>query len=178
MGKRGGLGNRLRFEVFKRDGFTCMYCGNKPPQIVLEVDHIVPVSKGGTNSIENLVCSCFSCNRGKAANLLGVLPNSAIEENTREKVKQYAEYIKWIKEKAKLDEQAIDFVCAVYETYIEGYTPSERFRKTILDFIQRIGIEDTTKAMQISCSRMKEHHIYKYFCGVCWSMYKQKTGGN
>jgi hypothetical protein len=56
----------VRFEVFKRDSFTCQYCGEKAPDAVLEVDHITPVSKGGTSDIINLVTSCRSCNSGKS----------------------------------------------------------------------------------------------------------------
>jgi len=56
----------VRFEVFKRDCFTCQYCGGKAPDVVLEVDHIIPVSKGGTNGILNLVSACRSCNSGKS----------------------------------------------------------------------------------------------------------------
>lgn len=65
MNKRVTIGKKLRFEVFKRDSFTCQYCGRKAPDVVLEVDHIVPVAKGGTNDIMNLVTSCWDCNRGK-----------------------------------------------------------------------------------------------------------------
>ena len=54
-----------RFDVFLRDNFTCRYCGKHPPQIKLEVDHIKPVSLGGSNDINNLVTSCYECNRGK-----------------------------------------------------------------------------------------------------------------
>lgn len=57
---------RMRFEVFKRDAFTCRYCGKKSPDVVLEVDHIVPVCEGGSDDEMNLVTSCWDCNRGKA----------------------------------------------------------------------------------------------------------------
>jgi len=56
----------IRFEVFKRDAFTCQYCGSKAPDVVLNVDHIKPVSKGGENAIVNLITSCFACNSGKS----------------------------------------------------------------------------------------------------------------
>jgi hypothetical protein len=59
-----------RFEILKRDKFTCRYCGRKSPEVILEVDHIFPVSKGGTNDPANLVSSCYDCNRGKGADLL------------------------------------------------------------------------------------------------------------
>jgi 5-methylcytosine-specific restriction endonuclease McrA len=72
------LSKKLRFEVFKRDGFKCQYCGNHPPIVVLEVDHINPVSKGGTNEIDNLVTSCFDCNRGKGNRELTCIPQSTV----------------------------------------------------------------------------------------------------
>ena len=63
--KRKSISKKVRFEVFKRDKFTCQYCGKSAPDVVLEVDHIKPVSKGGNNSMLNLVTACFECNRGK-----------------------------------------------------------------------------------------------------------------
>ena len=43
MSKRKSLSKKIRFEVFKRDKFTCQYCGKTAPNVVLEVDHIEPV---------------------------------------------------------------------------------------------------------------------------------------
>lgn len=57
---------RVRFEVFKRDNFTCRYCGRRPPDVELALDHLIPVADGGTNDDENLVCSCDACNAGKS----------------------------------------------------------------------------------------------------------------
>ena len=59
------LSVRMRFEVFKRDGFTCQYCGRKTPEVVLELDHIIPRVEGGTDEIHNLITACWDCNRGK-----------------------------------------------------------------------------------------------------------------
>lgn len=55
-----------RFKILSRDNYACQYCGNKAPDVVLEIDHKIPVSKGGTNDFDNLVTSCFDCNRGKS----------------------------------------------------------------------------------------------------------------
>lgn len=64
------LSPRTRFEVFKRDNFTCRYCGRTTPAVVLEVDHIVPRCEGGSNDPLNLTTACWECNRGKAGNPL------------------------------------------------------------------------------------------------------------
>lgn len=66
MANRKSTGKRLRFEIFKRDGFTCQYCGKQPPEAVLVVDHIMPVASGGDNDPLNLVTACEVCNQGKA----------------------------------------------------------------------------------------------------------------
>jgi DnaD/phage-associated family protein len=64
---RKPLSVRTRFEVFKRDEFTCRYCGRTTPDVVLEVDHVVPVVEGGSNDPMNLVTACWDCNSGKSA---------------------------------------------------------------------------------------------------------------
>jgi len=53
----------LRSEVFARDGYTCQYCGNSKAR--LECDHIMPVSRGGSNEKSNLITACKSCNQSK-----------------------------------------------------------------------------------------------------------------
>ncbi len=65
MGKRGTEFYRLRWRVLERDDFTCQYCGQSAPSVVLGVDHIIPVSKGGSDDMSNLRTACWSCNRGK-----------------------------------------------------------------------------------------------------------------
>lgn len=54
----------LRSAVFKRDGYVCVYCGidvSAAPQC----DHIIPISRGGPNEIDNLATSCRTCNSRK-----------------------------------------------------------------------------------------------------------------
>src|SRR4051812_15410387 len=63
--RRRSTGKRLRFEVFKRDYFTCRYCGAQPPDVVLVVDHVIPVALGGPSTLDNLITACEPCNQGK-----------------------------------------------------------------------------------------------------------------
>jgi hypothetical protein len=62
-----GIGRKLRFDVLKRDRFACRYCGRKPPEVALHVDHLEPVTLGGADTIDNLVTACEDCNLGKGA---------------------------------------------------------------------------------------------------------------
>ena len=69
--KRKPISPRLRAEVLQRDNKTCQDCGKTIADgIKLEVHHIKPVSKGGTNSLENLITNCEDCNRGKSDKIL------------------------------------------------------------------------------------------------------------
>jgi hypothetical protein len=61
------LSYATRFAVLRDGGFTCKYCGRKPPEVKLHVDHIVPWSKSGTNHIANLCVACDLCDLGKGA---------------------------------------------------------------------------------------------------------------
>ena len=61
---------KIRFNVFQQDNFTCQYCGRKPPECILEIDHKYPKSKGGKNKKDNYITSCRECNRGKGDQIL------------------------------------------------------------------------------------------------------------
>jgi len=57
---------RLRFKVFQRDGFKCNFCGyGSTDGVKLHADHIIPFSKGGKTTLENLQTLCSLCNQGK-----------------------------------------------------------------------------------------------------------------
>lgn len=58
----------IRTEIFKRDDYTCQYCGERGGKI--ECDHVIPVSKGGDHKKTNLVTACFKCNRSKRNKLV------------------------------------------------------------------------------------------------------------
>jgi 5-methylcytosine-specific restriction enzyme A len=60
----------VRLDVLTRDGYKCVYCGRSSQQIDLEIDHIIPYSKGGSNKIDNLQSLCFDCNRGKGSRII------------------------------------------------------------------------------------------------------------
>lgn len=59
-----------RIRVFRRDGFSCRYCGRKPPQVKLVLDHIVPASRGGADREDNFATACTECNSGKSASAI------------------------------------------------------------------------------------------------------------
>lgn len=54
-----------RFNIYARDGNTCQYCGVRFARTELNLDHVIPRSRGGVSTWENVVCSCHACNRHK-----------------------------------------------------------------------------------------------------------------
>lgn len=69
-GQRALMTSKLRQSIKERDNFTCKKCGvsiEQEPHLLLEIDHIVPVSKGGLTTEDNLQTLCWRCNRSKGA---------------------------------------------------------------------------------------------------------------
>lgn len=59
------VNKKIRFHVLERDNFTCQYCGRKAPDVILEVDHMIPKNYNGSDDPENLITACRDCNQGK-----------------------------------------------------------------------------------------------------------------
>ncbi len=63
------ISNKLRYTVLKRDNFKCCACGASPAKdssVELHIDHVIPWSKGGETTLENLQTLCSKCNLGKS----------------------------------------------------------------------------------------------------------------
>ncbi|SRR6266699_1801527 len=67
QGTKARIPPSLRWRVLARDSYTCTYCGRKPPEVILEVDHKVSEADGGHTELANLVTACAECNRGKGS---------------------------------------------------------------------------------------------------------------
>lgn len=179
MHTRKAMSKKLRFEVFKRDAFTCQYCGGHPPLIVLEVDHIDPVANGGNNEIDNLVTACFNCNRGKSATSLTVIPQSlsvkAKEVAERElQVRGYHDVLE--AKRQRLEVQSWDVLDAAGVDRSVG-CKKEQFNSTRM-FVEKLGFHDVLEAMEIaSTAKGGIDRCFKYFCGVCWNRLKKQGGG-
>lgn len=62
--ERGKVSNKMRFAVYAKDGYRCKKCGRVSND--LEIDHIIPISKGGKSTFDNLQTLCRSCNKAKS----------------------------------------------------------------------------------------------------------------
>lgn len=174
--KRKSITTRTRFEIFKRDNFTCAYCGQKPPNVVLEVDHIVPICAGGDNGNDNLVSSCYECNRGKAGISLSSIPESMMDKANRikEAEKQLLAYRKIInKQRERLDDD-----CWAVLRQLFGETTNEvnkRDYASVKMFIERLSYEECMEAAEIAWAKQRyDRKIFMYFCGICWRKIKEQ----
>lgn len=63
--ERGKISNKIRFSIYARDGYRCQRCGISQRYAALEIDHIIPISKGGKSTYDNLQTLCHKCNMEK-----------------------------------------------------------------------------------------------------------------
>jgi HNH endonuclease len=67
------INKRQRFRVLRRCGFRCTYCGRSALEVVLEIDHVIPRARGGSDDDSNRTAACFDCNRGKGVEPVGFI---------------------------------------------------------------------------------------------------------
>lgn len=169
--KRKPLSKRTRFDVFKRDVFTCQYCGQNPPAVVLEIDHVVPVSKGGGNTKDNLLTACFDCNRGKSNTLLAerdmpIADRAAKAQEREDQIKAYRRLLKRIRSREDGDIDAVEQV--LYDRF--GWTFQNHFRESVrANFLPSLDVSHLVSFMHTACGRIDDpERAIKYFCGMCW----------
>lgn len=176
---RKAISARKRFEVFKRDGFSCQYCGANPPAAILHVDHIVAVSNGGQNDTDNLVTSCDRCNFGK-----GAVPLSSVPKSLSEKAREVAEREKQIKgynailesRRQRIEDESWMVVNEIEGKAIDSY--DKRNLSSVRIFLERLPLQEVLEAARIANAKFchSTHTRFRYFCGICWR--KINEGGN
>ncbi len=142
----------VRFEVFKRDSFTCQYCGRPAPEVILEADHIRPVSKGGVNDMMNLVTSCRDCNAGKSNRELS--DASAVEKRKQQadEVQARREQIElmsqWQCDLIQLQDREVEQVEVVFQSLVPGRCLTERSRGEFRKTIRHCGLGLTLESLR------------------------------
>lgn len=170
----GRLSKKLRFDVFKRDDFTCTYCGQKPPAVVLECDHVIPVAQDGPDTIENLTTSCFDCNRGKSDRGLGTVPVSVQHraELLQEREEQERAFAKLLRARRKRQDTSIDTVEKLLLSDTD-HVFTDRFRLSVKHFLERLSLDQVTFAAERAFQKVHAPDPrLKYFCGICWKLIK------
>ena len=185
---------RTRFEVFKRDRFTCSYCGRTPPEVLLEVDHIIPRAAGGSDDLANLTTACATCNRGKSARLLeeGTAPvvGRATVEELAERFEQAKAYMELLGGLQSVVDRQVEMVIAAWARAFNAETvedadgavwrlaglepwPSESSLRRVL---RSMTLDDVLVAVDIAAAKMQgwaDRNAVRYFFGVCHRSIKE-----
>ncbi len=167
---RKPIGKKTRFEVFKRDGFACQYCGAHPPSAVLEVDHIVSVAEGGDNDQDNLVTACFDCNRGKGSTSLVTVPQSLADKaaevaEREEQLRGYNEILQARRDRVEAD------IWRVVKHWTGKTETTKEIYAAIKRFVERLGVHRVLDAVDIALEAnfSSSRREFRYFCGICWN---------
>lgn len=172
---RRSTGKRKRFEILKRDGFRCAYCGSNPLQTHLRVDHVVPVVEGGTDDPTNLITACHDCNAGKAGVPLERKKYAAPDpEAARDHAEQIRQYLEFQKEIRAAKEQATWVVAEYWQDRIGPLSKDMFHRLTLL--LGHWPHEKLFQAIDITAGKMGDpgsEYRYrdalnqaKYFSGI------------
>lgn len=158
---RQPISKKTRFEVFKRDRFTCQYCGKKAPEITLQCDHIIPVAEGGRSDFFNLVSACRDCNGGKGARRLEdttVIERQRAEiEAQADRLEQLEMLLKWREAMAGAEDTMVDHVADYIATKSQyGVAPSGR--KFIKRWLKAYPHDELMAAIDAS---------FDHYCVVC-----------
>ena len=161
MGKakshRKSIPKRVRFEVFKRDSFKCHYCGATAPDVLLQIDHIEPVSKGGDNDIMNLITACATCNAGKSDKTLddksALIKQRAQLEDLQERREQLEMLMAWKKGFKDLKEDTICEVCSYWHDLAPGFEVNDNGKRNLGKWFRKFSIEEVIHAMDISAEQ-------------------------
>lgn len=176
------ISKRTRFEVFKRDGFTCQYCGKTPPGVILECDHVNPRANGGLDAIDNLLTACLDCNHGKSDRLLTAAPPTISDKIAllAEKRAQMRAFDRLLRAQKAREDKQVSAIEEIFRTAFPSQEFTPAFRSSIKkNFLPYVSASDVEYAMHLACSRRGDHPggATSYFCGVCWRMRREVSRG-
>lgn len=188
--KRKALSKKIRFEVFKRDSFTCQYCGKSAPDVVLHIDHIIPVAEGGQNEILNLATSCFDCNMGKSDRSLS--DNSIVKTQMNqaklvsEKIQQIEMMAVWQKGLVSIESKELSLLRDLINSKIDSAgkeISEEYFLKTFKPCLKKFGLKMVMESVEKSYTQYlkdpsnSDHRekFYSMIDRICyWTKEEQK----
>jgi len=156
----------LKYEIFKRDSFTCQYCGGQTPQVILKIDYISP--SGDKNDKTNLITSCFNCSGKKQA-----VP---INEK-REQIDAYeASLIEHEESKVEVLQELNEYWSSLCDN---EYSLNESGLESLSAFLENLVPFEIKESMKIAAKKIPANDMgnrFKYFCGICHNKIRAKSG--
>jgi len=173
---RKAISKRIRFEVFKRDGFKCQYCGAQAPEAILEVDHINPVSKGGDNDIMNLVTACRACNAGKSniplSDDAALQKQRAMLDELAERREQLKMMLDWREGLKNLGEEAVAKAADAWHKLTPGYSLNDsglKQLKALLEKVPLLQVLDAIEAVEKHLESGEDGKLTHESVNIAWS---------
>jgi hypothetical protein len=174
------VSKRLRFEVLKRDGHTCRYCGAKAPDVPLTVDHVTPVALGGRDEPSNLVTACRGCNSGKSS----VSPDASIVADIDMRAALWAKASEIAQQRRQEDKVMLDYDLHYFDMkwsewgYGEGddrrhIDRSPDWEDTVAEWVRRgLSVEELATYIPkvMRRSQVVNSEKWTYFCGIGWKL--------
>jgi len=155
--ERKTIPKQVRFEVFKRDSFKCQYCGRAAPDVILQVDHIHPVARGGDDAITNLITSCVDCNSGKSDR---VLSDRTVISKVRDQLQELQErreqlemMLAWKEGLRDLKEETLDRIVVYWDELAPGYTANEHGRRKLRAWLRAYALDEILEAMDVAAEK-------------------------
>jgi len=168
------VSKRLRFEILRRDNHTCQYCGEKAPNVTLHVDHVVPVSLGGTDKPDNLVAACKDCNLGKTSLPADAPLVASVGKLAAAYAVDVAERMDNIRKSILREKVYADCFEEMWELWDDPRRPLPNDYRTALYRWCRMGVPLELVLQAISIAMDKENLRYgpapefAYMAGVVW----------
>ena len=160
---RQTVSKKVRYEVFKRDGFKCTYCGHSAPDVVLQVDHRHPVADGGTNDMLNLTTACESCNLGKGARRLddssAVAKSRAQMEELQQRQEQVKMMLEWQKGLQTVVEDTLGQVATYWNDLTPGWVLTEDGQKALRKLLRKFSLSEVLEAMNLAAEQYLEKGV-------------------
>jgi hypothetical protein len=170
------ISKRLRYEVMRRDGHACYYCGAKPPEVKLVVDAVVPEALGGSHKDPaNLVTACDPCNSGKSSASPDAPLVAAVADDAAKWAEAKAAAAGMQQEDVARREAAYAEFDSAWDSWAYGSqkTPVPRpdnWRNSVDAFLDaglpfEVLLWCINRAMG---SRAKADGAFRYMCGIAW----------
>jgi DnaD/phage-associated family protein len=174
------ISKKIRFEVFKRDEFRCRYCGSTPPECVLEIDHIIPKSKGGKDELINLLTSCFDCNRGKGCRKIDSKVSrpdiKEINSELKEQVEATELYYSLQKDILSVKESQLNLCLDYWYENGSSYISPKQV-SSLRNFLNEFPADTIVEAMSIACNKVNGwNNKFRYMCGILHNWKRDSDG--
>ena len=155
---------RTRYEVMKRDNFTCRYC--RSTENPLTIDHVVPVALGGTDDPSNLVAACQDCNYGKGSS---AADSNLVDDVTGDQIR-WADAMKRAADvRAESRKEVERFISTFDELWADRWSVPWNYEQS-LEALYKAGLPLNllVDSIEITFNARGVYARFNYLCGVAW----------